>query len=105
MTEDEKDAELARWYAEKTDIERVLILAENSDSTDAIVLATEIRRLRKELAAYKGDHLMAHEEVTRVEVTDERGRVYLCYGAKNVVTSVQDNRKTLKVFLNVGEGQ
>ena len=50
-----------------------------------------------------GDYLMAHEKVTRVEVIDETGRVYVRYGATNVVTALQDNGRTLKVFLNVEE--
>jgi len=46
MTEEEKDAELVSWMSKRYDLERVLVLAENSESTDAIILAAEIRRLR-----------------------------------------------------------
>lgn len=38
-------------------------------------------------------------KVTRVEVIDSSGRVYMQYDAKDVYISVQDNERTLKVFL------
>lgn len=53
MTEDEKDAEHLEYLKWATDIERILIVAENSESTEAITLAAEVRRLRKELEELK----------------------------------------------------
>lgn len=38
-------------------------------------------------------------KVTRVEVIDSSGRVYTQYDAKDVSISVQDDERTLKVFL------
>ena len=40
------------------------------------------------------------EEVNRVEVIDNAGRSYTCYNAKDVHYQLQDDGKTLKVFLN-----
>ena len=39
-------------------------------------------------------------KVTRVEVIDSTGRVYTQYDAKDVWISVQDDERTLKVFLS-----
>lgn len=41
----------------------------------------------------------AFPNVTRVEVIDSSGRAYTKYGAIDVYISVQDNERTLKVFL------
>jgi len=38
-------------------------------------------------------------EVTRVEVIDSMGRSYTCYGATGVEIDIQDDGKTLKIFL------
>lgn len=38
-------------------------------------------------------------KVTRVEVIDSNGRVYTQYDVKDVWISVQDDERTLKVFL------
>lgn len=38
-------------------------------------------------------------EVTRVEVIDSNGRVYSEWKSKNVWISIQDEGRTLKVFL------
>ena len=45
------------------------------------------------------DYLMAHEAVTRVELIEDSGRAYVKYGATDVVTSIQDQGRTLKIFL------
>ena len=37
--------------------------------------------------------------VTRVEVIDSNGRTYVKYGVSDVSISLQDNERTLKVFL------
>lgn len=46
------------------------------------------------------DDLFGRPQVDRVEVIDDRGRAYTNYSARDVVTSLQDGGKTLKVFLN-----
>lgn len=38
-------------------------------------------------------------DVTRVEVIDSTGRGYVNIGVKNVEIRVQDNERTLKIFL------
>jgi hypothetical protein len=40
------------------------------------------------------------EKVNRVEVIDESGRAYTCYNAENVVMQLQDDGKTLKLFVD-----
>ena len=45
------------------------------------------------------DYMLAHEQVTRVEVIDNFGRVYGGYGVGDVQTALQDNGRTLKLFL------
>jgi hypothetical protein len=42
----------------------------------------------------------ALEKVTRVEVIDESGRAYTCYNAENVVMQLQDDGRTLKLFVD-----
>lgn len=39
------------------------------------------------------------DTVTRVEVIDENGRAWTTYNASNVLISMQDNDRTLKIFL------
>ena len=39
-------------------------------------------------------------EVTRVEVVDEEGRKYVRHNIENVDLSLQDEGKTLKIFIN-----
>lgn len=43
---------------------------------------------------------LSTENVTRVEVIDENWRAYTNYNAKSVLACLQDNKRTLKVFLN-----
>lgn len=38
--------------------------------------------------------------MTRVEVIENSERAYTIYGAENVKTALQDDGRTLKVFLN-----
>lgn len=49
------------------------------------------------------DQLVDMNRVTRVEVIDEDGRSYTEYNAKAVQISIQDDGRTLKVFLKKGE--
>ena len=41
----------------------------------------------------------AYPKVTRVEVIDSTGRAYTTWEATNVTTILQDDERTLKVFL------
>lgn len=43
------------------------------------------------------------ENVTRLEVIGPNGREIVSYGVKNLILSVQDNGKTLKVFYDVDD--
>jgi hypothetical protein len=42
-------------------------------------------------------------QVTRVEVIDNKGRSYVKYGVEEVVYQLQDNDKTLKLFIRYQE--
>lgn len=48
------------------------------------------------------DDLFGRPQVDRVEVIDATGRAYINMGAVDVVTSLQDSGRTLKVFLREG---
>ncbi len=39
------------------------------------------------------------EKVTRVEVIDSNGRIYTNYNCKDVEIQLQDEKRTLKIFL------
>jgi len=39
------------------------------------------------------------EKVTRVEVIDANGRSYVIYGVGDILLSLQDDDRTLKIFL------
>jgi len=43
------------------------------------------------------------ETVTRVEVIDSCGRAYGAFNLGGIVLSIQDDQRTLKVFLEKGE--
>ena len=43
------------------------------------------------------------EKVTRVEVIDGNGRSYVCHGAANLELSLQDDNRTLKLFITEKE--
>ena len=49
------------------------------------------------------DQLVDMNRVTRVEVIDDDGRSYMEYNAEAVQISIQDDGRTLKVFLKKGE--
>ncbi len=51
----------------------------------------------------QADALVARPLVDRVEVIDNRGRAYTNYWVKDVSTSLQDNGRTLKIFVSEGE--
>ena len=43
--------------------------------------------------------------ITRVEVIDDKGRVYSTWNAKNVELHLQDDERTLKVFIDCNFGK
>lgn len=45
------------------------------------------------------EYMLAHEKVTRVELIDNSGREYVKYGVGDVITALQDQGRTLKLFL------
>jgi len=46
-----------------------------------------------------GDFIKQYPDVTRVEVIGNDGREFVHYGCSNVKVSLQDNGRTIKVFL------
>jgi hypothetical protein len=66
-------------------------------------LQEETARIRKIMSedtlAPNGDFLKNHPEVTRVEVITDDGREFVRYGCHNVQVSLQDDGRTIKVFL------
>ncbi len=52
----------------------------------------------------KTDELTVTPLVSRVELIDETGRVYVNWDAKDVSVSLQDEGRTLKVFLANNNG-
>lgn len=47
----------------------------------------------------KEDTYIGNTEFNRVEVIDSTGRVYTGYNLKHVAVGVQDNGRTLKIFV------
>jgi hypothetical protein len=47
-----------------------------------------------------GDFLKTYPNVNRFEVIDSNGRVYTNYDISNVQVTLQDDGRTLKVFLS-----
>ena len=45
------------------------------------------------------------EKVTRVEVIDDDGRAYAFHGATNLDLSLQDDNRTLKLFITGNQGE
>jgi len=78
-------------------LERALVLAEHSESTDAILIAEEVRRLRRMVE--KVDVMVQRPQVSRVELIVNSQREKVIYGATGVSTALQDGGQTLKVFL------
>lgn len=44
-------------------------------------------------------HIMPFPEITRVEVIDSTGRAYAKWDVENVQMSIQDDGRTMKIFL------
>lgn len=67
----------------------------------------ELRKSKKELTEYakekfkamNSDFLKDYPDVTRVEVITDSGREFVRYQCSNVQVSLQDNGRTIKVFL------
>jgi hypothetical protein len=53
----------------------------------------------EDVQAPNGDFLKNYPKVTRVEVITDDGREFVRYDCSNVQMSLQDNGRTLKVFL------
>ena len=52
-----------------------------------------------DIQAPNGDFLKSYPDVTRVEVITNDGREFVRYDCNNVQVSLQDDRRTIKVFL------
>jgi hypothetical protein len=73
----------------------------------------DLRNSKRELAEYAKEKLKAMNNdfikdfpyVTRVEVITDAGREFSQYQCSNVQVSVQDNGRTIKVFLKSQENQ
>ena len=50
--------------------------------------------------APNGDYIDSFPNVTRVEVIGKNGREFVQYDCSNVQVSIQDGKRTLKVFLS-----
>ena len=50
--------------------------------------------------APNGDYIDSFPNVTRVEVIGKNGREFVQYDCSNVKVSIQDDKRTLKVFLS-----
>jgi hypothetical protein len=55
--------------------------------------------MSEDVQAPNGDFLRNYPEVTRVEVITDDGREFVRYDCHNVQLSLQDDGRTLKVFL------
>jgi hypothetical protein len=68
----------------------------------------DLRNSKRKLAKYAGekfkamttDFLENYPDVTRVEVITDEGREFVRYDCSNVQVSLQDNGRTIKVFLS-----
>ena len=49
--------------------------------------------------------LRSYPRVTRVEVIDSSGRAYVAYGLENVRMDLQDEGRTMKIFVDNFRGQ
>lgn len=52
------------------------------------------------MLAPNGDYIDSFPNVTRVEVIGKNGREFVQYDCSNVQVSIQDGKRTLKVFLS-----
>lgn len=84
------------------ELERVLVLAENSESTEAIVLAAEVRRLQamearlKDLMAYKRDRINKDRQIAA-----EQGDSWLGVNSHTISANMLDQElQNLERVLN-----
>jgi hypothetical protein len=87
-------------YSEKlvADARNYLALREDYDSFDSVEELFEDLHA-EDVQAPDGDFLKNYPEVTRVEVITDDGREFVRYDCNNVQLSLQDDGRTLKVFL------
>jgi hypothetical protein len=88
-------------YSEKlvADARNYLALHEEYDSFDTVEELFEDLHA-EDVQAPNGDFLKNYPEVTRVEVIAGNEREFVRYDCSNVQVSLQDEGRTLKVFLN-----
>jgi hypothetical protein len=55
--------------------------------------------MTEDITLKNGDFLKNYSGVTRVEVITNDGREFVRYGCSNVQVSLQDDGRTIKVFL------
>jgi hypothetical protein len=87
-------------YSEKlvADARNYLALREDYDSFDTVEELFEDLNAEN-VQAPNGDFLKSYPEVTRVEVITDDGREFVRYDCHNVQLSLQDDGRTIKVFL------
>ena len=87
-------------YSEKlvADARNYLALREDYDSFDTVEELFEDLHA-EDVQAPNGDFLKNYPEVTRVEVITDDGREFVRYDCHDLQLSLQDDRRTLKVFL------
>jgi len=56
--------------------------------------------MTEDITMPNGDFLKNYPDVTRVEVITDTGRVFVHYGCSTVQGSLQDDGRTLKVYLS-----
>jgi hypothetical protein len=59
-----------------------------------------VSKMNEDIQQPNGDFLKNYPDVTRFEIIDDNGRVYTNYDVSNAQVSLQDDGKTLKVFLS-----
>jgi len=84
------------------DARNYLALHEDCDSFDSIEELFEDLHA-EDVQAPNGDFLKNFPKVTRVEVITGNEREFVCYDCSKVQVSLQDDGRTLKVFLNYEE--
>jgi hypothetical protein len=68
-------------------------------ATTEKVLKTVFSQMTEDIQQPNGDFLKNYPDVTRVEVIGNDGREFVQYGCSNVRVSLQDDGRTIKVFL------
>jgi hypothetical protein len=68
-------------------------------ATTEKVLKTVFSQMNEDIQQPNGDFIKQYPDVTRVEVIGNDGREFVHYGCSNVKVSLQDDGRTIKVFL------